>query len=100
MSRETLIEKARRLRDEGRVYIIKHTSNYLHAEVDGDHNRYSVMIWFDKKQNVTKAKCGCKWNILRHKGKWCSHIRAVLSFWGKERKVKRSGNANNNVAIS
>ena len=77
-----LLQKARRLREEGKVHIMTQKDTYTSAEVEGDHNTYTVMIWFDEKQSISKAKCGCPWNVLRHSGKWCSHIRAVLSHIG------------------
>jgi len=78
-----LLQKARRLRDEGKVHIKNQTKNYTSAEVQGDHGRYFVMIWFDENQNVSDANCGCPWNVLRHSKKWCSHIKALLSHIGK-----------------
>ena len=87
MTQETLLEKARRLVNEGKVKIFTDKKKYIHAEVIGDHNEYKVMIWFDDEGRPIEAKCGCAWNVLKkNPNKWCSHIRAILVFLGREKK--------------
>lgn len=90
MSRETVSEKARRLVSDGKVTLENITEKYANAEVEGDHNRYTVMVWFDEFGNIRKANCGCKWNILHRKNvKWCSHIRSVLLAIREEKEANR-----------
>ena len=73
--------KAQRLRREGRVHVLHRSPGNIYANVDGDHNTYSVLISKTgfRQQSIDKWACSCewgKWAFLRkisYVGRLCSH---------------------------
>lgn len=81
-----IIRKARRLRADGAINIIRHDIDVTAATVRGDTNTYNVVMYrqFPGSKSVTMYECNCKWGewaFQRKKtfvGRMCSHALATL----------------------
>lgn len=73
--RESLKEKAKRLRDEGRVFLVECDWWRADALVVGDHSQYRVRL-YNEGDHHFKAFCTCPASVL-----WCSHAKAAFKVW-------------------
>lgn len=73
--RESLKEKAKRLRDSHGVSLAEYDRRRALAAVNGDHGRYTVRL-YNEGDSHFKAFCTCPSSEL-----WCSHAMAALKVW-------------------
>ena len=85
-----LMNKAQRLRGEGRVHVLSNGYNHVVGRVEGDHGTYTTM--FDRQdpnsRAITTWNCECPWNTYawqrtrqwkKYEGRPCSHVLAL--YW-------------------
>jgi uncharacterized Zn finger protein len=73
--RESLKEKAKRLRNSRRVTLVEYDSRRARAIVMGDHGQYRLRL-YNEGDHHFKAICDCPSSEL-----WCSHAIAALKVW-------------------
>jgi hypothetical protein len=85
-----LMEKAKRLKDQGRVHILNNQSDHVIGRVEGDHGTYTTQIWRQDPNSraITMWDCECPWDQYawqrtrqwkKYEGRPCSHTLAL--FW-------------------
>ncbi len=65
---ETVNDKALRLINTGKVLLRRYDEDLIHADVEGDNGKYSVIVIVGET-----ALCGCPARVT------CSHILAVMA---------------------
>jgi hypothetical protein len=67
-ARETIVQKAKRLKDSGRVLMEVNEPNIVTGQVEGDHGVYQVIL--ERKNSndnkVTTWNCDCLWSYYVH----------------------------------
>jgi len=85
-----LMEKAKRLKDQGRVHILNNEADHVVGRVEGDHGTYTTQIWRQDPNSraITMWDCECPWDQYawqrtrqwkKYEGRPCSHTLAL--FW-------------------
>jgi len=85
-----IMEKAKRLRDTGKVQITNNLSNHVVGQVEGDHGTYNTEIWRDDPNSGTISlwNCDCPWSQYswgrtrqwkKYEGRPCAHTLAL--YW-------------------
>jgi hypothetical protein len=85
-----LMEKAKRLKDQGRVHILNNQPDHVIGRVEGDHGTYTTQIWRQDPNSraITMWDCECPWDQYawqrtrqwkKYEGRPCSHTLAL--FW-------------------
>jgi len=73
--RESLKEKAKRLKNSRRVSLVDYDSRRARAIVTGDHGQYVVRL-YNEGDHQFKPLCDCPSSEL-----WCSHAEATFDVW-------------------
>lgn len=79
-----IMEKAQRLREEGRIHILRNGYDNVFARVDGDTGTYNTEIWRDYPGSpaITRWNCDCPWGQVswgrtrqwkKYEGRPCAH---------------------------
>jgi|APGre2960657468_1045069.scaffolds.fasta_scaffold16046_2 hypothetical protein len=88
--RETVRQKAKRLKDGGRVVLEVNEANIVSGDVEGDHGIYKVILERTDPSNnkLTQWDCGCDWSYYAHMprtrnfkkfyNRLCSHAMAAM----------------------
>jgi hypothetical protein len=85
-----LMEKAKRIKDQGRVHILNNQTDHVVGRVEGDHGTYTTQIWRQdpNSQAITMWDCECPWDQYawqrtrqwkKYEGRPCSHVLAL--YW-------------------
>jgi hypothetical protein len=85
-----IMDKSRRLMQNGQVQIQVNAPDHVVGQVQGDHDTYQTEIWRDDPQSqaITMWDCGCQWSdfswgrtrqFKKYEGRPCSHTLAL--FW-------------------
>ena len=85
-----LMEKAKRIKDQGRVHILNNEADHVVGRVEGDHGTYTTQIWRQDPQSqaITMWDCECPWDQYawqrtrqwkKYEGRPCSHVLAL--YW-------------------
>jgi hypothetical protein len=85
-----LMEKAKRIKDQGRVHILNNQTDHVVGRVEGDHGTYTTQIWRQDPDSsaITMWDCECPWDQYawqrtrqwkKYEGRPCSHVLAL--FW-------------------
>lgn len=85
-----LMEKAKRLKDQGRIHILNNQPDHVVGRVEGDHGTYTTQIWRQDPSSsaITMWDCECPWDQYawqrtrqwkKYEGRPCSHTLAL--FW-------------------
>jgi hypothetical protein len=85
-----LMEKAKRIKDQGRVHILNNQTDHVVGRVEGDHGTYTTQIWRQDpdSQAITMWDCECPWDQYawqrtrqwkKYEGRPCSHVLAL--YW-------------------
>jgi hypothetical protein len=84
------MEKAKRIKDQGRVHILNNQTDHVVGRVEGDHGTYTTQIWRQDpdSQAITMWDCECPWDQYawqrtrqwkKYEGRPCSHVLAL--YW-------------------
>jgi hypothetical protein len=83
-----LMEKAKRIKDQGRVHILNNEADHVVGRVEGDHGTYTTQIWRQDPNSraITMWDCECPWDQYawqrtrqwkKYEGRPCSHVLAL-----------------------
>jgi SWIM zinc finger len=91
-----LMEKAKRIKDQGRVHILNNQPDHVVGRVEGDHGTYTTQIWRQDPNSraITMWDCECPWDQYawqrtrqwkKYEGRPCSHTLAL--FWSAQQQA-------------
>lgn len=87
---EQVRDKAKRLKDEGRVLLDTNEINFVNGSVEGDNGTYGIEIYRENENDnkITRWSCGCPWghyatmartrSFKKYENRPCSHIIAAM----------------------